>query len=505
MITCRHEAAAANMAEAYGKLTGKPGVCFVTRGPGATHASIGVHTAFQDSTPLILFIGQVSRAHREREAFQEIDYRRFFAPLAKWATEAESASRLGEFVRQAYVTALQGRKGPVVIALPEDILEEETQADPVFPLRPAGPAPNPEALDVFKTELEGARAPLLLLGGSGWDGQAVKDVHQFAAAHDLPVVTAFRFKDVFDNTSPLYGGELGFGASPDLVRHVREADLLIAFGPRLGDVTTQGYTLFTPEETAEKLIHIHAGGEELGRVWPTRLSLQATPATMAAALRSVQLKTRWTSWRETVHRSYQAWREPVMVEGPVNLSEIFSWLSKNLPHDAIITNGAGNYAAWLHRFYEHKSFRTQLAPTSGAMGYGFPAALAAKLVHPECEVIAVAGDGCFMMAAQELATAVHYDLPVIIVLVNNNGYGTIRMHQERDYPRRVMATGLTNPDFVAYAESFGAYGACVRRTEDFAQAFDAARASQKPALIEIQTDMEQIAPTTTITALRQSA
>ena len=502
VIACRMEAGAANMAEAHGKLTGRPGVCMVTRGPGATHASVGVHTAQQDSTPMLLFIGQVARGDQGREAFQEVDYRQFLGPIAKWAVEIDDAARTHEIVSRAFATALQGRNGPVAIALPEDVLADEVEIAPVTPRPPARAGLAPAVVNEIKSFLATAERPLLLLGGSGWSRVSLADIRTFAEANDLPVALSFRRKDLFDNDAPNYVGDLGLGPNPKLLQRFRECDALIAVGARLGENPTQGYTLFTPRETAEKLVHIHAGAEELGRVWPARLTAVADVGSAAASLRDLRVAPRWSMWREAARADYDAWTAPVAVTGAVNMSEIVAHMSATAPPDAIFANGAGNYATWLHRFHRHRGFRTQLAPTSGAMGYGVPAAIAAKLAYPEREVYAFAGDGCFLMTGQELATAVQYGVNVVIIVIDNGSYGTIRMHQERHFPGRVSATDLRNPDFVAFARAFGAWAALVEKTEDFAAAFAAARAANQPALIHVKTDVEDISPGRTLAMLR---
>jgi acetolactate synthase-1/2/3 large subunit len=505
LIVCRHEASASNMAEAYGKLTGKPGIVMVTRGPGATQGSVGVHTAFQDSTPMIMFIGQVARDMLDREAFQEIDYRQMFGSVAKWAAEIDVASRAGEYVNRAFATAQNGRRGPVVLALPEDMLTEEVQAEPLPPAPVAMAAPDERALELLREHLGGAERPFLLVGGGGWTPHAVDDLRKFVEATGLPVGASFRSKDLFDNLHPQYAGDVGIGPNPKLVERLKAADLVIAFGPRLGEMTTGGYELFKAPLAAQPLIHIHPGADELGRVYTPILAINAAPETMARALAAEPwtLDENWLQQAYEAHSEFEAFSKPIAVGEGVNLSEVFSWLDKQLPADAIMCNGAGNYAAWLHRFYRHKEFKTQLAPTSGAMGYGFPAAIAAKAVYPERDVICAAGDGCFMMASNELATAVQYKLNVITLVSNNSIYGTIRMHQERDYPARVSGTDLVNPDFAAYARSFGAFGVTVTRTEDFPAAYAEAKASGLPAVIDLKTSANEIAPGRTIEGLRK--
>ena len=504
VIACRHEAAAANMAEAYGKLTGRPGVCMVTRGPGAAHASIGVHTAHQDSTPMILFVGQIALTDRGRGAFQEVDYREVFGGLAKWATEIESAERTVEVVERAFATALQGRMGPVVIALPEDILHCDGGPAPIRPVTPARAGLDPAFVDQLRERLSRAERPLLVLGGSGWSEQAAVAIGDWAERLGLPVSLSFRRKDIVSNDRSNYAGDLGLGCNPALMQRARDADLLIAIGARLGENPTQGYTLFDRARTAEVLVHLHPGAEELGRVWTPLMSATADNSLAALALAAIEPGRTWHDEAKAAHDHYQAFSRPVPVTGAVNMSECMAHLNDSLPPTAIVTNGAGNFAAWLHRFYRHRACRTQLAPTSGAMGYGYPAALAAKSVHPQREVICIAGDGDYLMTGQEIATAAQYGLNVVVVVVDNGTYGTIRMHQEGHYPGadRVMATDLKNPDFVKYAEAFGAFGVRCERTEDFPAALAAARQAGRPALVHLITSAEDIAPNRTITELR---
>jgi acetolactate synthase-1/2/3 large subunit len=502
LVICRHEAGAANMAEAYGKLTGKPGVCMVTRGPGATHASIGVHTAHQDSTPMILFVGQVGLADRGRGAFQEIDYREVFGGLAKWATEIESPERTVEIVERAFATALQGRMGPVVIALPEDILHAPGGPAPSGPVSPARAALSPAFLTDLEQRLSRAERPLLVLGGSGWTVEAAKAVGDWAQRLGLPVSLSFRRKDILSNGRANYAGDLGLGCNPKLTQRARDADLLIAVGARLGENPTQGYTLLDRTETAGRLVHIHPGSEELGRVWPTLMSAVSDNSLAAHALATLDPGRTWHDQAQTAHSDYLAFSTPVAVTGAVNMSECMAHLNTALEPDAVVTNGAGNFAAWLHRFYSHRSCRTQLAPTSGAMGYGVPAAVAAAILHPDRQVVCVAGDGDFMMTAQELATIAQYDARAVFIVVDNGTYGTIRMHQERDYPARVSGTDLKNPDFVAFAEAFGLKAWRVERTDDFAPALEQALKADRASVIHLITSAEDIAPGRTITQLR---
>ncbi|OGN41880.1 MAG: thiamine pyrophosphate-binding protein [Caulobacterales bacterium RIFCSPHIGHO2_01_FULL_70_19] len=504
VIACRHEAGAANMAEAYGKLTGKPGVCMVTRGPGATHASIGVHTAHQDSTPMILFVGQIALTDRGRGAFQEVDYREVFGGLAKWATEIESPGRTVEVVERAFATALQGRMGPVVVALPEDILHEDGGPAPVRPVTPAKAAPDPAFVDEVRERLSKAERPLLVLGGSGWTDAATTAIADWSGRLGLPLALSFRRKDLVSNDRSNYAGDLGLGCNPKLTARVKAADLILAIGARLGENPTQGYTLLDRARTAETLIHVHPGPEELGRVWTPLLAAAADNSLAALALSQIDPGRTWHDEAAAARADYEGFIQPVEVTGAVNMSEVIRHLAEALPDDAIITNGAGNFAAWLHRFHRHRARRTQLAPTSGAMGYGYPAALAAKSVHPDREVICIAGDGDYLMTGQEMATAVQYGINAVVVVVDNGTYGTIRMHQETHYPgaSRTIATDLRNPDFVAWAEAFGAFGVRCERTEDFPAALAAARNAGRPALVHLVTSAEDIAPGRTISGLR---
>ncbi|NWH07931.1 MAG: thiamine pyrophosphate-binding protein [Alphaproteobacteria bacterium] len=507
LITCRHEGGAANMAEAYGKLTGRPGICFVTRGPGATHAACGVHTAFQDSTPMILFIGQVARTDMEREAFQEIDYRHMFAPMAKWVAQIDVAERVPEFIARAFATAMSGRPGPVVLALPEDMLGEACPDVPLKQARPSAGAPGMADIEQLAALLARAERPLLMLGGGGWTGEAVRDMRRFIEAFDLPTGTSFRAKDRLDNRHPNYVGDFGIGIDPKLARRLDHCDLLLAVGPRLGEMTTGGYTRLSVPRPSQTLIHVHPGAEELNRVYQADLAINAGIPAFARAIAALHPAEapRWSAWRREARADYEAFIRPVTAPGAVNPSDLFAYLNLRLPDDAILTNGAGNYAGWAHRFYLHRSYPSQLAPTSGAMGYGVPAAIAAKLVFPERIVVALAGDGCFLMTGQELATAVQYQVPIIVLVFNNGMYGTIRMHQERHFPGRVIATQLHNPNFAALAKSYGAFGARVDATADFEAAFEAALACKGPALIEITIDPEAITSTTTLSAIRAAA
>lgn len=498
-IVTRHEGAASNMADAYGKLTGRPGICFVTRGPGATHAANGVHTAMQDSTPMILFIGQVESAFMGREAFQEVDYRQMFGGLAKWATEIDDIRRIPEIVGRAFHVAQSGRPGPVVIGLPEEVLFGSAQVADVAPTPIPPAAPNAGAMAELRERLGKARRPLLIIGGSGWTEEACQQVRAFARANRLPLVASFRRQDLVDNRDEHYAGQLGFGASPKLTARVQEADLLLVLGSRLSETPTAGYTLVQSPRPLQTMIHVHADANELGRVYQADLMIPAGMPGIAAALADLAplSETPWSEWTAAARADYLAYSTPPKhAERPqgVDLAEVVSYLSETLPDDAAISNGAGNYAVWVHRFYRYRSPRSQLAPTNGAMGYGFPAAIAAKLRDPQRSVVCFAGDGCFMMYPQELATAVQYGAALIVIVVNNGMLGTIRMHQEREYPGRISGTELRNPDFIALARAFGAHGELVERTEDFAAAFERAQASGKAALIELRTDPKQITP-----------
>ena len=504
-FVCRHEAGAANMAEATGKLTGRPGVALVTRGPGATHASIGVHTAFQDSTPMILLIGQCAREHLDREAFQEIDYRRMFGQMAKWVAQIDDAKRIPEYLSHAFHTACAGRPGPVVLALPEDMLSDPCPSVPAAPpFKRVAASPSAAQMQALREMLERAQRPMVIVGGSGWNSSACADLREFVETWQLPIGCAFRYQDTIDNDHPNYAGDVGLGINPALAQRIREADLLLVVGPRLGEATTGGYALLEIPKTRQTLVHIHQGAEELGRVYSADLPIVSGMPEIAAALAALKPRgaPAWTGTAAQAHGAYLEWRAPRPMLGNVQLGEIMVQLRDRLPLDAIVTNGAGNYAIWLHRHFAYRQWRTQVAPTSGSMGYGVPAAIAAKALYPERTVVALAGDGCFMMSSQELATAMQYGLNVIFIVVNNAHYGTIRMHQERHYPGRTHGTGLTNPDFAAFARSFGAHGETVEQTAAFLPAFDRCVASGRPALIEIRVPQEVSTPAATLDDIR---
>ena len=514
-IACRQEGGAAFMAEAHGKLTGRPGVCLVTRGPGATNASIGVHTAFQDSTPMVMFVGQVASDQRDREAFQEIDYRQMFGPgtlgLAKWVAEVQSADRLPEYIARAFHTAMQGRPGPVVLALPEDMLTTLTSA-PVLPrVQPVHAWPAPGGLRELRAMLMSAQRPIVIAGGSGWDAEACAALQRFSENWQLPTACAWRFQDTFDNRHPLYAGDVGIGTNPKLAARVRGADLVIALGIRLGEMTTMGYTLLQPPRPVQKLVHIHAGAEELGRVFTADVMLQASMACAAKALEALAAPTSvpWAEQAISARADYEANLVAPAVE-PMDMAVVVKTLQRLLPEDTVYTNGAGNYSGWLHRYCRHPGLqhhgRTQLAPTSGAMGYGLPAAVAAALLQPERWVVNLAGDGDFLMTGQELATATGYGAKKLISIVVDNGtYGTIRMHQEREYPGRVSGSDLFNPDFAALARAYGWQAEFVGDTAAFEPALLRAIEAGVPTLLHIKLDANVITTRTTLAAIRATA
>ena len=506
---CRQEGGAAMMADAYGKLTGRPGICFVTRGPGATSASAGVHIAYQDSTPMILFIGQVGRDMIEREAFQEIDYRRMFGQMAKWVAQIDDADRIPEYLARAFATATSGRPGPVVLALPEDMLRDATSASDAIPYSSSEAHPSAADMARLAELLADAARPLMILGGTSWDIQARRNIQLFAETQGLPVAASFRRQDYFDNRHPNYAGDVGIGINPKLQERVRNADLILVIGARLGEMATGGYSLFSSPVPKQAMIHVHADPEELGRVYQARLPINAGVKAFAAAAAALPEPSAPSQTRldriAAAHAEYLDYIKAPQVPGALQMGEIMGWLRERLPDDAIVTNGAGNYTVWVHRFYQYRGFPTQLAPTSGSMGYGVPAAVAAKAVLPERTVVCFAGDGCFLMHGQELATAVQYGLKIIVLVVNNGMYGTIRMHQERNYPARVSGTELVNPDFAAYARAFGAHGEIVEETSAFMPAFERALAAEGPSLIELRIDPEAITPKASLSEIRQAA
>ncbi|TML10291.1 MAG: thiamine pyrophosphate-binding protein [Actinobacteria bacterium] len=504
LVVARHEAGAANMADAYGKLTGRPGICFVTRAPGATHAAVGVHAAYQDSTPLILFVGQVPRGHRGREAFQELDYGRMFGQMAKWVVEVEEAAAFPEVAARALHVATSGRPGPVVVALPEDVLSETSDVADAARYHPARTTLAPEDADRVRDLLAEAERPLVVVGGGGWTAEAAVDLQAWAEASRLPVATSFRRQDYVDNTSPSYAGVLTIGHDPALASRLRESDLLLALGTRLGEIATRGYTTLEPPRTPQTLVHVHADPNELGRVYEPDLPIVSGSPEFLAGMRALEPLngSRWADWTAAAHAGFQDWLCHRPRARGVDLADVLAHLRERLPPDAIVTNGAGNFTVWVHRFYTFRRYRTQLSPCSGAMGYGVPAAVAAKVVHPERIVVCVAGDGDFLMSGHELAAAAQERAPIVVLLVNNGMYGTIRMHQERQFPGRVIGTDLVNPDFVGLAEAYGAHAELVERTEDFADAFERALRAGRAAVLELRVDPELITPRATLSAIR---
>jgi acetolactate synthase-1/2/3 large subunit len=506
-IVCRQEAGATMMAEAYGKLTGKPGIAMVTRGPGATNGCHGVHIARQDSTPSILLIGQVARAMRGREAFQEIDYRQMFGGIAKWVCEIEDPARIPELVARAFHTATSGRPGPVVIALPEDLLTEPAACGDATRYQPVEAHPALEDMARLHVLLSAAKQPFVILGGGGWDAKACADIQSFAESFDLPVGVSFRRQDYFDNTHRCYAGHVGISVAPPLSDRVRDADLLLLVGTRLGEASSRSYSLIDMPEPRQMLVHVHPGAEEIGMVYTPDLPIHAGVRAFAAAA-SALAPVDTSAWRDETriaHEQYLASLEPRPTPGELQLGEVIAWLRDNLSADAIVTNGAGNYCIWVNGYYQYRGYRTQLGPTSGSMGYGTPAAIAAKLVHPGRTVVAFAGDGCFLMTGQELATAAQYDLRIIWCVVNNGMYGTIRMHQERDYPGRVVGTDLRNPDFAALARAYGGHGEVVERTADFPAAFRRAAEAGTFALLDLRVDPAALTPKLSLEDIRAGA
>ena len=504
-IVCRQEGGAAMMADAWGRLTGKPGICMVTRGPGATNATAGLHIARQDSIPMILFIGQVGRDMREREAFQEVEYRRAFTEFAKWVGEIDDARRIPEFVTRAFAMATSGRPGPVVLSLPEDMLVDEVEAPAAKPAMAVEAHPGPSQMEKLGEMLSAAKRPIAILGGTRWTKEAVAEFEDFANRWKLPIGCSFRRQMLFDHLNESYAGDVGIGINPALSKEIKEADLVLLVGGRFSEMPSSSYTLLDVPYPSQTLVHVYPDPSELGRVYRPDLAICAAPVEFVAALKALQAPAQpvWAARTEAMHAAYLAWSTPpTQGPGPVRMGPIMDWIEANTAEDTIFTNGAGNYATWVHRFHRFRNFATQAAPTSGSMGYGLPAAVAAKALHPDREVICFAGDGCFMMHGQEFATAIRYDLPIIVCLVNNGIYGTIRMHQEREYPGRISATELTNPDFAAFARAYGGHGETVEATEDFAPAFERARASGKPSIIEIKLDPEAITPMKTLTQIR---
>ncbi|OCW58624.1 thiamine pyrophosphate-binding protein [Hoeflea olei] len=503
VTVCRQEGGAAMMADAWGRLTGKPGICFVTRGPGATNATAGLHVARQDSIPMILFIGQVQRDAREREAFQEVEYRRAFTEFAKWVGEIDDPARIPEFVNRAFSVAMSGRPGPVVLALPEDVLRAEVATPPARIAPNPVPANHPGAGEMkdLAQRISHARRPIMILGGTRWTEDAVREVERFAERAQIPVGCSFRRQMLFDHLHPCYAGDVGIGINPALAEEIRKSDLVMLVGGRFSEMPSSGYTLLDVPFPAQPLVHVHADAGELGRVYRPDLAINADAVSFARALSGLDIDPmpERAAHVAALHASYLDWSTPPETgPGDLHMGPIITWLRENLPEDTILSNGAGNYATWVHRYYRFRRYATQAAPCSGSMGYGVPAAVAAKQAFPERTVVAFAGDGCFMMHGQEFATAVQHRLPIIVIVVNNSMYGTIRMHQERDYPGRVSATQLTNPDFAALARAYGGHGETVEKTADFAAAFERARDSGMPAILELKLDPQAITPTRTL-------
>ena len=508
VTVCRQEGGAVMMADATARLTGRPGIAMVTRGPGATNASPGIHIAEHDSVPLILFVGQIESGMKERGAFQEMDYKAFFGSTAKWVTEITDPARIPEIISRAFHVAMQGRPGPVVIALPEDMLIARAAIAPAPRVEPIETWPGQTQMAELQKLLWAAKRPVMILGGSGWSDKARSAVTRFAERFDLPVATSFRRAMLFSGDHPNYAGEIGIGPNPKLKARIEQADLVLMLGGRMAEMPSQAYTLFDIPVPKQKLVHVHADAEELGRVYHPFLGIHASPRAFAAALETLQPPNTlpWQAEREQARTDYLVWTDTIpTIRGDFQMAHAMRWLRDRIPHDSVITNGAGNYAIWPGRFLRFRSYGTQIAPNSGSMGFGVPAAVGAKRLHPERMVIAFAGDGCFLMNGQEFATAVQYDLAIIVIVVDNGMYGTIRMHQEREYPGRVSATNLKNPDFAAYARAFGGHGETVRRTEEFEPAFERAVAAGKPAIIHCFIDPEAITPATTLSALREAA
>lgn len=504
-VICRQEGGAAMMADCEGRLTGKPGICFVTRGPGATNASAGVHIARQDSIPMILFIGQVARRIREREAFQEVDYKAFYGSIAKWVVEIDDAARIPELVTRAFAVATSGRPGPVVISLPEDMLTDQVEALQPLSYTPVETHPGLPEIGQLQALLEQAERPLVILGGTRWSEKAVDQLRLTLERWSLPVGCSFRRQALFDQLHASYAGDVGIGINPKLGAYIKQADLVLLIGGRFGEMPSSDYTLIKSPYPDQKLVHVHPDADELGRVFRPTLAINATPNAFVEAFSQTAPTATpvWANRTEELHQSYLDWSTPPTTgPGKVQMGPIMTHLEEVLPKDAIICNGAGNFATWMHRFHRYRRFNTQAAPTSGSMGYGLPAGVAAKHVYRDREVIVWAGDGDFLMHGQEFATAVQYDLPIIVVILNNGIYGTIRMHQERDYPGRISGTTLRNPDFAAYARAFGGHGEIVETTDEFAAAFERARASGKPSIIEIKLDPEAITPAKSLSDIR---
>ncbi len=504
-IICRQEGGASMMAEAWGKITGEPGVCFVTRGPGAANAMSGLHVAMQDSTPMVTFVGMPSRDHEDREAFQEIEIKQLFSSLVKWTAVIRQTERIPEYVSHALHVARSGRPGPVVLGLPEDMLSADCDISDAKPARIAEPRPGADDMAALREKLVSASRPLMIIGGPGWSVATQKSLEAFAERFDFPVAPAFRYQDYFDNRHRCYVGCAGIGLDPKLATAIKDADLLIVIGARLGEMTTSGYTLVNIPDPQQFLIHVHPSPDELGSVYRPDLPIASSARALVDALARLEppAKIAWSGRRAELRAAYEQTLKPTPLPGSVKMADVVRTVSEMLPENGIVTNGAGNFAAFVHRYFQYKGYRTCLAPTSGSMGYGLPAAIAAKLAHPTRPVVNVQGDGDFLMTGQELATAAQYGLPIVTIIANNGMYGTIRAHQEREYPRRVVGTTLVNPDFAAYARSFGADGYTIEATAEFAPAFRQALASSKPSVIELKLDPEALNPRKTLTEIRE--
>lgn len=505
VTVCRQEGGAAMMAEAFGKMTGRPGICMVTRGPGATNAAAGLHVAQQDSTPMILFVGQIEQGMRGRDAFQEVDYVQMFGGIAKWVAEIEDPARMPEMISRAFHTATSGRPGPVVLALPEDMLAAAAEVVTLRPFTPLETHPGLSQMAELQKRLWAAKRPLAILGGSRWTEAARDAFTRFAERFELPVACSFRRQMLFDHLHDCYAGDVGIGINPALAERVREADLLLLVGGRLSEMPSQSYTLLDSPEPRQDLVHVHADAEELGRVYRPSLAIHATPVGFCAALEGIEPPAAigWSGAAGEAHQAYLDWSGArPRVAGSLQMADVMDWLEQNLPDDAVLTNGAGNYATWVHRFHRFRRMNTQLAPTSGSMGYGLPAAVAAKLKFPERTVVCFAGDGCLQMTMQEFGTAAQEGAAIILVVVDNGMYGTIRMHQERDFPGRVSATTLVNPDFAVFASAYGAHAETVETAEAFGPAFERAVASGRPALLHLKLDKEAITPTRSLSEIR---
>jgi len=508
VTVCRQEAGAAIMAEAIGKATGRPGIAFVTRGPGATNAAHGIHIAKQDSSPMILFVGQVAREMREREAFQELDFRAVFGSMTKWATEIDDPARIPEIISRAFYTATNGRPGPVVIALPEDMLIERVAVPDAPAFDPVETYPGAADMAKLQKLLWSAKQPIVIAGGSRWSDAACAALTRFAERFALPVATSFRRSHIFNALHENYAGDLGIGPNPKLVARIKAADVILLIGGRLGEMPSQSYTLIDLPGSRQTLVHVHPGAEELGRVYHPHFAINASPTAFAAALESLQppASIPWRAETKTANADYHAWTDKATPQpGGVNFGEIIVWLRENLPDDAIVCSGAGNFSSWIHRFYRFRKYATHIGPCSGSMGYGVPSAVAMKTLHPNRTVVGISGDGDFLMNGQEFATCVQYKLPVVTLIVDNGMYGTIRMHQEREYPGRVVATELKNPDFAAYARAFGGFGVTVDKTADFPRAFAEAQKSGVPALVHLKVDPNASTPMMTLEGIRAKA